>query len=93
MRTSRRLFGVIAAIALVGAACGSDDDSGSSAEDTSATTEATETTDATDTTEATETTTEETTIPPRSADADLVFWLDETHAEEALPAGDRTVRR
>ena len=85
MRTSRRLFGVIAAIALVGAACGSDDDSGSSAEDTSATTEATETTDATDTTEATETTTEETTIPPRSADADLVFWLDETRAEALRP--------
>ena len=41
MRTTRRLIGVVAALALIGAACGDDDDSDSSADDTTAATETT----------------------------------------------------
>jgi len=89
MRTSRRLLAVIAAVALVGAACGSDDDSGSSTDETTAGTEApTDTeapsdTDATTDTEATDGTTT-TTIEGRG-DADLVFWLDDTRATALAP--------
>ena len=99
MRASRRLIAFAAVAALVGAACGSDDTSDSSAGDTTAaTTEATETTDAPDTTDAvtetTEATTEDTTTettlyeaPPRG-DADLVIWADETRASVLEPIAD-----
>jgi arabinogalactan oligomer / maltooligosaccharide transport system substrate-binding protein len=89
MRTSRRLFGVVAAIALVAAACGSDDDGDATTADTTAGTEATDSTEApTDTeapatTEATDDTTA-TTIEGRG-DADLVFWLDDTRATALAP--------
>ena len=100
MRVSRRLLGVVAAVALVGAACGSDDGD-SSADDTTADTEAPaeteapEATDATDdttatteaTTETTEAETTETTIEGRG-DADLVFWLDDTRATALKPFVD-----
>ena len=89
MRTSRRLLAVIAAVALVGAACGSDDDSDSSADETTAGTEAPTDTEAPSDTEAptdTEATdgTTTTTIEGRG-DADLVFWLDDTRATALAP--------
>jgi arabinogalactan oligomer/maltooligosaccharide transport system substrate-binding protein len=92
MRTTRRLVGVIATLALIGAACGDDDDSDSSAEDTTAATDATETTDGADTTEAPDSTdatdgTTTTTIEGRG-DADLVFWLDDTRASALAPFVD-----
>jgi maltose-binding protein MalE len=92
MRASRRLIAFAAVAALVGAACGSDDTSDSSAGDTTAanTTEATETTDAPDTSDAVTETTEATTetteyqAPPRG-DADLVIWADDTRAPVLEP--------
>ncbi len=91
MRTTRRLVGVVAALALIGAACGDDDDSDSLADDTTASTEEaggeeTETTEAPDSTEATDGTTT-TTIEGRG-DADLVFWLDDTRATALAPFVD-----
>ena len=65
MRASRRLIAFAAVAALVGAACGSDDDSDSATADTEATTETTDGGEeaTTDTTEATTETTEATTAP------------------------------
>ncbi len=93
MRASRRLIAFAAVAALVGAACGSDDTSDSSADaGTTGTTEATtETTEATtDTTEATTETTEATTETteyqaPARGDADLVIWADDTRAPVLEP--------
>ena len=95
MRASRRLIAFAAVAALVGAACGSDDDtSDSSAEDTTATetpatTEGTETTDTTEapaTTEGEEATTETTEYqPPARGDADLVIWADDTRTPVLEP--------
>ena len=95
MRASRRLIAFAAVAALVGAACGSDDDTSDSATEA---TEATETTDGgeeatTETTEATETTdggeeaTTETTEyqAPARGDADLVIWADDTRAPVLEP--------
>ncbi len=89
MRAPRRLIAFAAVAALVGAACGSDSDSDSSAENT----DATETTDAPDSTEATTETTEATTETteyqaPARGDADLVIWADDTRAPVLKPIAD-----
>ncbi len=93
MRASRRLIAFAAVAALVGAACGSDDTSDSSAGSTETTTGA-ETSDAPDTTEATtettaaaeEATTETTEYqPPARGDADLVIWADDTRTPVLEP--------
>jgi arabinogalactan oligomer / maltooligosaccharide transport system substrate-binding protein len=89
MRASRRLIAFAAVAALVGAACGSDDDSSESAGDTTGTdtTEATEgttaTTEATEGTDATTGTTEY--QPPARGDADLVIWADDTRTPVLEP--------
>ena len=98
MRASRRLIAFTAVAALVGAACGSDSDSDSSAESTDATettdsAETTDTTEATETTDAPETTDEattETTVyeAPARGDADLVIWADDTRAPVLEPIAD-----
>jgi maltose-binding protein MalE len=91
MRASRRLIAFAAVAALVGAACGSDSDTDSSAESTDAapaTTEASETTEAPATTEGggEEATTETTEYqPPARGDADLVIWADDTRAPVLEP--------
>jgi maltose-binding protein MalE len=91
MRAPRRLIAFAAVAALVGAACGSDDDTSDSSADT---TDATETTEGSETTEAPETTegggeeaTTETTEyqPPARGDADLVIWADDTRAPVLEP--------
>ncbi|HSM64838.1 MAG TPA: hypothetical protein VK860_00890, partial [Ilumatobacteraceae bacterium] len=67
MRVPRRLIAFAAVAALVGAACGSDDDEATTDTGDTDTTEQTETTDAPDTTEApvtTEATTETTEYQP-----------------------------
>ncbi len=90
MRAPRRLIAFAAVAALVGAACGSDSDSDSSASDTTGT-ETTETTEAPDTTEATTETTEAATTEtteyqaPARGDADLVIWADDTRAPVLEP--------
>ena len=92
MRTHRRAIALVASIAIIGAACGDDDEESTSTEGGSATTEgastatteaATETTaaseDTTATTAAAEGTTETTEyVPPERGDADLVIWADDT---------------
>jgi maltose-binding protein MalE len=74
----RVLVGLILALSLVAAACGDDDDAGTT-EATTATTEATTTTTeaATTTTEAATTTTEETTTTTEAVQP-LLVWADET---------------
>ncbi len=90
MRAPRRLIAFAAVAALVGAACGSDSDSDSSASDTTGT-ETTETTEAPDSTEATTETTEAATTEtteyqaPARGDADLVIWADDTRAPVLEP--------
>jgi maltose-binding protein MalE len=85
MRASRRLIAFAAVAALVGAACGSDDTSDSSADTTG--TETPDTTEAAETTEAPDATTTETTeyVPPARGDADLVIWADDTRAPVLEP--------
>lgn len=83
MRAPRRLIAFAAVAALVGAACGSDDDTSDSSADTTDATEGSETTDAPETTEGggEEATTETTEYqPPSRGDADLVIWADDTRA-------------
>jgi maltose-binding protein MalE len=89
MRVPRRLIAFAAVAALVGAACGSDDDSSTgdtTGTETTEATEATDTTEATQTTEATPGTTEYT--APARGDADLVIWADETRASVLEPIAD-----
>ncbi len=86
MRATRRLIAFAAVAALVGASCGSDDTSSSSAN----TDAGTETTDGSDTTDAPVTTDEATTEtteyqPPTRGDADLVIWADDTRAPVLEP--------
>jgi arabinogalactan oligomer / maltooligosaccharide transport system substrate-binding protein len=89
MRVPRRLIAFAAVAALVGAACGSDDDEATTDTGDTDTTEQTETTDAPDTTEApvtTEATTETTEYqPPARGDADLVIWADDTRTPVLEP--------
>jgi maltose-binding protein MalE len=89
------LITFVAVAALLGAACGSDDTSDSSAGDTATdtdteTTDAAVTTDDTDTTDAPESTEAETTETteyqaPDRGDADLVIWADDTRAPVLEP--------
>jgi maltose-binding protein MalE len=99
MRVQRRLIAFAAVAALVGAACGSDDDAATSdtsdsgaTETTEAMTESTEAPETTDeaTTETTEEATTETTEyqAPARGDADLVIWADETRASVLEPIAD-----
>ncbi len=90
MRVPRRLIAFAAVAALVGAACGSDDDEASTDTGATETTDQTETTDAPDTTEAPATTDEATTEtteyqPPARGDADLVIWADDTRTPVLEP--------
>ncbi|HSL73606.1 MAG TPA: maltose ABC transporter substrate-binding protein [Ilumatobacteraceae bacterium] len=90
MRVPRRLIAFAAVAALVGAACGSDDDEATGDTTVTDTTEQTETTEAPDSTEAPDTTDEATTEtteyqPPARGDADLVIWADDTRAPVLEP--------
>lgn len=88
MRSSRRLIGVVAAVALVAAACGSDDTSGSAGATTG--TQSTDVTTAPDATSApvsSDGATTETTEyqPPARGNADLVIWADNTRTPVLKP--------
>jgi arabinogalactan oligomer / maltooligosaccharide transport system substrate-binding protein len=89
MRAPRRLIAFAAVAALVGAACGSDDDTSEPSADTTdtETTEGSETTEAPETTEGGEEATTETTEyqPPARGDADLVIWADDTRTPVLEP--------
>jgi arabinogalactan oligomer / maltooligosaccharide transport system substrate-binding protein len=99
MRAHRRLLAVVASLAIIGAACGSDDSSDS----TPATEPATETTQPETTEPETtepETTEPETTepaptetteppyVPPARGDADLVIWADDTRTPILTPIAE-----
>jgi arabinogalactan oligomer/maltooligosaccharide transport system substrate-binding protein len=101
MRAQRRLLVIVASLAIIGAACGDDDEdtsatTGAGADvtagtDTAATTATTEA--STDTTAATDTTagaTTETTeyVAPERGDADLVVWADDTRTPVLQPIAD-----